>query len=282
MAFFDQFFDQLRDRWRDHAPAGDAYRRLQAEARSRVEAMFSGDAPEPRDFGPFGPLVFPYFAMGSIDSLNLFNLDELILFSFYWANRAHYRRVVDFGANLGLHSVILVRCGYEVRSFEPDPIHFARLRQNLAWNRATSAELHNSAVSAEDGVHEFVRVLGNTTGSHLAGSKRDPYGELERFSVRVESAAPHLAWADLAKIDIEGHEKDLLLGIEPSVWKTTDAMAEVGSEENADAIWHAFRDSGVHLFAQKTGWQRVTRFADMPTSHRDGSLFVTVKPAVPW
>jgi hypothetical protein len=125
-------------------------------------------------------------------------------------------------------------------------------------------------------------VLGNTTGSHLAGSKRDPYGELERFEVRVESAAPHLAWADLAKIDIEGHEKDLFLETEKSVWRTTDAMAEVGSEENAGAIWDAFRDTDVHLFAQKTSWQRVTRFADMPTSHRDGSLFVSAKPAVPW
>ena len=36
------------------------------------------------------------------------------------------------------------------------------------------------------------------------------------------------------------------------------------------------------LFAQKINWQRVRSIAAMPTSHRDGSLFVTKKDQMPW
>src|SRR5574341_904869 len=81
-----------------------------------------------------------------------------------------YRRARDIGANLGLHSIVLARCGFEVKAFEPDPWHFGLLKDNLAANRAR-VEAIPAAVSTADGEAQFVRVLGNTTGSHLAGSK---------------------------------------------------------------------------------------------------------------
>ena len=42
-------------------------------------------------------------------------------------------------------------------------------------------------------MHDFFRVMGKTTGRHLAGSKSDPYGDLDRFEVTVTAAASHLA-----------------------------------------------------------------------------------------
>jgi len=100
--------------------------------------------------------------------------------------------------------------------------------------------------------------------------------------VTLEAAAPHLAWADLAKIDIEGHEAELLTGLSPAIWKSTDAILEVGTAENAAAIFRHLHGSGVHLFAQKIGWREVASLDDMPVSHRDGSLFLTGKPVMNW
>jgi FkbM family methyltransferase len=236
---------------------------------------------EPRPFGPFGALSFPFHRMGAVDSLNLFDFDELVTFAFYWANRRLYRRAVDFGANLGLHSIVMVRCGFAVRSFEPDPIHAELLARNLALNGA-EPEVHRAAVSIEAGRAAFVRVLGNTTGSHLAGAKPNPYGALDRFEVAVEAAAPHLAWADLAKIDIEGHEAVLLTGLPPSTWQRTDAFVEVGSAANAAAIFAHLHGTGIRLFAERLGWDEVTRAEHMPTSHRDGPLFISARPRMPW
>lgn len=278
---FDQLLISLPLLWEHHAPAGPVHALLRSVVRPVVEANFSAADDAPRAFGPLGPLRFPYFRMGNIDSLDLFGLDELILFSFYLHNRKTYRRVADFGANIGLHTIVLSRCGFDVRSFEPDPLHLERLTRNLSLNGVADVEVHDAAVSTKAGEAEFVRVLGNTTGSHLAGDKT-PYGDLERFKVRVEDCVPHLEWADLVKMDIEGHEAEVLVSASPDVWRDTDLVAEVGNEANAARIFEAFSDGRARLFAQKQGWAPVERPEQMPTSHRDGSLFITRRERMPW
>jgi FkbM family methyltransferase len=218
--------------------------------------------------------------MGAIDSVDLFGLDELIIFAFYRANRARYRRVLDIGANLGLHSIVMARCGYQVKAFEPDPWHFDLLKKNLEANGA-SVEPIQAAVSTTDGEAQFVRVLGNTTGSHLAGSK-DSYGEKETFTVLTRAIGPLFEWADLAKIDAEGHEKDLLLSTSAAALQKLDIMVEIGNPSNARAVFDHMRALGVGMFAQKIGWGRVEDLNDVPTSHREGSLFISAKAAMPW
>lgn len=277
----DDLLDTLPGVRAEHAPGSPLYTLLKQVARREVEGLFrAGD--EARGFGPFGDVRFPYFGMGAVDTLSLFDLDELILFSFYHQNRARYRRVLDVGANVGLHSVVLSRCGFEVRCFEPDPTHFGKLTQNLARNGCASVTPAQAAVSSAAGTLEFVRVLGNTTGSHLAGAKAAPYGELERFPVRVEAIGPLLEWADLVKMDVEGHEADILLSTTRGHWQRTDGVVEIGTPANARAVFDHFRGLGVGLFAQKCGWAAVTDFADMPTTYKDGSLFITCKGEMPW
>jgi FkbM family methyltransferase len=263
-----------------HGPHSDLHALLKQVARREVEALFRRDAAHA--FGPFGELTFPYESMGAVDSLSLFDLDELILFSFYWRNRGRYRRALDIGANIGLHSIVMDRCGLEVRSFEPDPTHFGLLQRNLVLNACQRVAPTNAAVSRQGGMLEFVRVLGNTTGSHLAGSKPSPYGELERFPVRVEAVGPLLKWADLVKLDVEGHEAEILLGTTREDWLTTDGVVEIGSPANARAAFDHLRSLGVRLFSQKQGWRRVQDFAAMPANYRDGSLFITCKDEMPW
>ena len=265
-----------------HAPGSEVYSLLKQVARKEVENLFLGHDTQAREFKPFGNLVFPYHKMGAIDSLNLFDLDELIIFSFYWINRKKYRRVLDLGANIGLHSIILSKCGFEVRAYEPDPQHFEILQRNLALNNCSNVEPFNAAVSSKTGVMEFVRVLGNTTASHLAGSKPNPYGDLERFPVKVEAIEPLITWADLIKLDVEGHEKEVLLATNRDHWLDTDALVEVENEGNAASIYRHFTGLGVQLFSQKTNWQLVRDVDDMPTTYREGTIFLTCKSEMPW
>jgi len=255
---------------------------LKQVARREVENLFSGQDTQAKEFKPFGDLIFPYHKMGAVDSLNLFDLDELIIFSFYWANRGRYRRVVDIGANIGLHSIILYKCGFDVHAYEPDPHHFEIFQRNLALNNCSNVQAFNVAVSSKVGMMEFVRVLGNTTGSHLAGSKANPYGDLKRFPVKLEAIGPLMTWADLIKLDVEGHEKEIILATDVNHWLNTDALIEVASESNAAAIYEHLTTIGVHLFSQKTGWQAVRDVSDMPTDYSEGTLFITFKSEVPW
>jgi len=236
----------------------------------------------PVNLAPFGELDFPYRKMGAIDTVDLFGLDELLIFSFYWANRSLYRKTLDVGANIGLHSMLMAKAGFEVTAFEPDPVHFGWFEENLKRNGVSSVTPMRAAISDSDGEMEFVRVLGNTTGSHLAGAKANPFGPLERFTVPVMAFAPLAAAADFAKVDAEGHEVVILKSVPRETWQRLDVMAEIGTADNAAAVFDHLNGLGVGMFAQKIGWQRVTKAQDLPTSHREGSLFISMRPSMPW
>ena len=265
-----------------HAPTGAVYELLKKIAREEIEKLFAQARPRTVQLKPFGKLLFPYHKMGNVDSLNLFDFDELIIFSFYWLNRHRYRRVADIGANIGLHSILLERCGFRVRAYEPDPEHFKVLRRNLKLNKCSRIKPFASAVSNKVGQAEFIRVLGNTTGNHIAGSKANLYGELEKIRVRVKSIQPIIKWADFLKIDVEGHEKEILLATAGGDWRKSDALVEIGNEENARQIFGHFKKMGVNLFAQKINWQPVRKLTQMPFSYQDGSLFISRKNKMPW
>jgi len=266
----------------NHAPTSQLHLLLKKIARREVEDIFKGSDGQPIDFEPFGSLIFPYFKMGAIDSLNLFDLDELIIFSFYFINRNRYKMVMDIGANIGLHTIILSKCGYEVFSFEPDPTHYQILTRNMALNDCRNVYPNNAAVSSKSGQMEFIRVLGNTTGSHLAGAKKTPYGELEKFQVDVKDINQYIDKVDLIKLDAEGHEKEILLSTKIEIWAKTDAFVEVENVENAKAIYSFFKDSPINLFSQKCNWRKIEHLDDMPVGYRDGSLFISSKSRMPW
>jgi FkbM family methyltransferase len=279
---FDQIFDCIDQSPDLHAPGTPVYSLLANVAKEITSEAFSSPDAEPTEFGPFGELRFPFFSMGAISSLHLFGLDELILFAFYRSNRNRYRRVADIGANIGLHSIMLGRCGYDVRAFEPDPFHREVLERNLQLNGCDRVEIVPAAVSSTAGELEFVRVLGNTTGSHLAGSKKDPYGDLDRFQVPVEPIGPIMQWADFLKIDAEGHEAEIICATSVSDWDGTDAVVEVGSRENADAIYSHLSSMGVRMFAQSLNWAEVTTPEQIPTHYSHGLLFVSKEVQMNW
>jgi len=278
----DEILDTLGTVPDHHAPDSRLYRLMKQVARVNVESLFSITEASPQPFGPFGTIVFPYRQMGNVDSLNLFDMDELILFSFYWLNRERYKRVADIGANIGLHSLVLSRCGCMVDAYEPDPQHLDWLKSTLTLNGASDVNVVSSAVSDVCGTQEFIRVLGNTTGSHLAGAKASPYGRLERFPVDTVSIRDIIAKYDLLKIDAEGQERVILSATTTADWERTDAIVEVGGHQNAEAIFAHFENTPVRLFAQRSGWAEVRTSSEMPTSYRDGSLFISCRDRMPW
>jgi FkbM family methyltransferase len=278
----DMFFDAISDLPDFHAPGNAVYKFLQTFGEVAIAKRFSAGVAGSQEFGNFGSLDFPFQSLGEVTTLDLFGIDELILFSFYWRNRYRYRKVADIGANLGLHSIILSKCGYEVLAFEPDPLHFDRLQSNLINNHCENVQKFNCAVSDQTGKMEFLRVHGNTTGSHLAGSKSKPYGIYEAFEVDVLSIRSIMNDVDFLKIDAEGHERQILLATTTEDWKQVEAMVEIGSARNAEDIFAHLMENNVNLFAQKSNWKKISTVEEMPFSYKEGSLFITSSEAVPW
>ena len=105
---------------------------------------------------------------------------------------------------------------------------------------------------------------------------------MERFKVELKPFSELLEWADFIKIDAEGHEAQILLSTTAAQWNTTDAMVELGSVESAKAIFDHLTNIGVKIFTQKIGWRQATSLSDLPTSHLEGSAFITSKDEMPW
>jgi len=234
-------------------------------------------------FGPLGPIQIEYIEMGAVSTLDLFGLDEMIIFAFYWKSRDRYKRVVDMGANIGLHSVVLGLMGYEVTSYEPDPQTFAHLQRHIAANSLTTrVETLNKAVDTRAGSAKFVRVLGNTTGSHLQGAKADTYGDLEVISVPTVAFTDVVSEADLIKMDVEGMEAQLLKTLRSRRPNHVDVICEVGNNVNASEIWTFLRGQALRPYSQKCNWLKSQAPEDLPQSYKDGSLFLTTKSRMTW
>ena len=276
-------FGDIAANAKHHARESEFYRRLDAEVkRAFAEARPAFEKGEAVQLAELGPVILPYEKMGAIDSIDLFGLDELIMFAYYHRNRGRYRRAVDIGANLGLHSILLAKSGLEVESYEPDPQHFEKLERNLRLNAVNTCHPHMAAVSDRKGKTKFVRVLGNTTSSHVLGAKPSPYGELEYFDVEVDDIRDIASRADFMKIDAEGHEAVILKAVPAVAWQRVDAFVEIGSPENAREVFGHFEGGAASLFAQKRGWGKVASIADMPASYKEGGVFVSAKTSMPW
>lgn len=280
---FGNLFEFLADHPKDHARDTSFYQFIEGLTTPAFhEAQPAFEAGQEVPLSELGPIQLPYEKMGAIDSIDLFGLDELLMFSFYYRNRSRYKRVADIGANLGLHSIVLSLCGFEVEAYEPDPDHHKKLNNNLELNKITTCTVHDAAVSDKDGVMQFVRVLGNTTSSHLAGAKANPYGELEHFDVNVKEVRAIAERVDLFKIDAEGHEAVILRGISIDEWKRVDAFVEIGTPENARLVYDYFDGTEINIFSQKCGWSRADSIDDMPSSYKEGGVFISAKQVMPW
>jgi FkbM family methyltransferase len=218
-------------------------------------------------------IKFPYHRMGKIDSLDLFGTSELMILELYHANRTRWHKVLDIGANLGLHSILMSRLGWQVMAYEPDYAHFPRLLANLEANGCKTVTPCMAAVHTENGHAHFTRVLDNLTGNHLVGYK-DSYGPREDVLVPTVDCRPLFDWADFAKIDCEGNEADILLTTTAKQMAHLSCVVEVRNEANAKLLYDHFRGLKVPLWSQKIGWGKVSGVADMPHMNREGSIFI--------
>jgi FkbM family methyltransferase len=250
----------------------------------QIEELHGVGKPEVLALGEIGNLNFPYFTMGNIDSVKLFGIDELILFSFYYANRNRYKKTLDLGANIGLHTLIMKKLGFQVTSYEPDSVHLAQIEKVMKLNDLGTEGLTPKAISDKSGTMDYIRILGNTTGSHLLGSKEEVYGTTETVSVEVDDILEVLSQGnfDFVKMDVEGHEVVLLNRITPQSIATTDIMLEIGSEKNAEDIFRILSDKKIPAYAQKINWGRVETLEDLPNHHTHGSLFLSMQGPPNW
>jgi FkbM family methyltransferase len=124
----------------------------------------------------------------------------------------------DLGANIGFFSLMAARLvGPEGRvvSFEADPEIAARLRENLARNQFTKAQVEEKAVWSEPTTVFFERVEPNTSPDRGLGhvsAKGSAPGSIAVEAISLDQyIAAHPA-PDFVKCDVEGAEVAVFRG----------------------------------------------------------------------
>jgi FkbM family methyltransferase len=267
-----------------HARGSSWYASMEEFVNQEMRELHNNKSDDRFEFAELGSVAFPYFKMGNIDSSALFGLDELIIFSYYYANRNRYKNVLDLGANIGLHTLLMKKLGFETISYEPDLVHLSQIARVLELNGFSQDGVRRKAISNQRGALDYLRVLGNTTGSHLLGSKEGVYGATEIVEVEVDDILDVLQERqfDFVKMDVEGHEVVLLDRITSQSLQRTDVMLEIGSEKNAIEIFQILKEKEIPGYSQKTNWQLVQSLGDLPSHHTHGSLFLSMQGAPKW
>jgi FkbM family methyltransferase len=256
------------------------------EANEKYTSMFSKEFNKPVakiQLGSLDELRFRDINFGAVTSAHLFGLDELIIFTWYQMNSMRYRKTLDLGANIGVHSTVVSKFGFEVTSYEPDPIHIDLFRKTIEDNSVENLSLRKKAIGTNSGKLSFTRVLGNTTGSHLTGSKKNLYGELDVIEVEVDSFQEIISEGyDFIKMDVEGYEVKLISKLKSENFSALEIMLEIGTSENASEIFTHIQRLGINAFSQKNNWKKVEYLEDLPTSHKEGSLFLSSASSMNW
>ena len=172
-----------------------------------------------------------------------------------------------------MHSLILSKCGYKVDSYEPDPTH-CRIAKKIFKENKVKVNLIEKAVANYTGNANFTRIVNNTTGSYI-GDKKESYGPTEKIKVNVINAEELSGKYDFIKIDAEGSEFDILRNFKTKDFKKTDFMIEISTELSRKNLWKMMKKNKLKFYSQKKSWDRVKKITDLPTSHREGAVFIS-------
>lgn len=120
----------------------------------------------------------------------------------------------DVGANLGFYSCLLSEKASKVYSFEPNPAAIKLLRENLKNNSVENAEVIEAALSNEDASKGFKNLFSDSVvGWGAVTDGEDGEGEIEARKAETLLENDEIELPDMMKIDVEGHEIEVLKGM---------------------------------------------------------------------
>ena len=278
---------EIASKFNEHSISSNYFKVSKLQFENKIREYYESGKSQFRLGDRAQEFSLPYLSQGQVDSPNLFGMNELILFAYYELTVGYkYKKVLDLGANIGLHTILLSMLGARVTAVEPDPLTFQELSNNVADELPNhKVNLINAAACTKDLKSvKFLRVMQNRTGSHLLGARELlPYGGFEEISVPGLSIKGLLNESyDLVKIDVEGSEADLLCSFDLDLFSETSYMVEIGSEVNAKKIWNHVNKCGFNAFSQKNGWKKVLDAIELPIHHSEGTLFITRENVMHW
>lgn len=121
---------------------------------------------------------------------------------------------LDIGANAGIYSLWMAslrKSNIQVEAFEPDPELCAGMTFNLASNQIGNVRINQIALGRQEGKMRLVTGDGNKGENRVEADGAEGGGhEVEMTTLKQFIAKRGIEQIDAVKIDIEGHEVDVL------------------------------------------------------------------------
>lgn len=158
--------------------------------------------------------------------------------------------VLDIGANIGNHSLYftLEAGARKVVSFEPVPMTFSILEENIALNHLEECvELHNCGLGREDSCADLLEYHAGNLGGTAIYPDKD--GKLIVKTLDELKLPDDIA---LIKIDVEGMEYDVVQGALKTIKKQHPFMMIESLSQNAPKLLNLM---------EKLGYQHILRGA---------------------
>lgn len=146
-----------------------------------------------------------------------------------------FRTAIDVGAHCGYWTLRLSDKFKNVVGIEPIKNHFMCLRKNTILCK--NVKLLNSAASDKIGKYSMKTFIQNSGKSKIS----DTDGDVIINAITVDSL--NLTYVDFIKIDVEGHEKEVVMGAKETIKKYKPTIF-VEIHENYNAIAHIFKSMG--------------------------------------
>jgi len=124
-------------------------------------------------------------------------LDEIDSDDLFW----------DVGACVGTHTCLIAQKADRVEAFEPSPVNYERLKENIELNNLNNVEVLNQALGKEK------------KKGHLSYESGEPGEGLHHISdegyevIVMQGDYSTGCYPDVAKIDVEGAEYEVLIGM---------------------------------------------------------------------
>jgi FkbM family methyltransferase len=131
---------------------------------------------------------------------------------------------IDIGANIGHHSLFMSQYSHQIHAYEPYELVRKQLEQKIQQNDIKNIHVHKVGLGHEDCELDFFAPKGDNTGtgSFLATHDIDNnqfFGKLQIVNADKHFAGLGLINIDLIKMDVEGFEKNVLIGMKETFAK---------------------------------------------------------------
>ncbi len=160
--------------------------------------------------------------------------------------------VVDVGAHIGWYTVVagdLVGPSGRVVAIEPFPESYAALERNVARNGLRQVTAVRFAASDRSCTTTLGRQAGSDSGSVTIGH-RGVEGLTDVETRRLDDALRDVGPVRLLKVDVEGHEAQVLAGADQLLRRTDGVLIELNERalaangSSGSAIREVLRDAG--------------------------------------